>query len=225
MFTGRSSPRTLTIGGGFEFMAAGATTVPEGVTPTQLFQAYTALDYDLFVLTPEEGDLLAASGHALPPSWHVAGQDPKLVTHTLPRGELAFVLFPHTLSEKTENALLDMVQTLRRSHQFQLVIGISTWGYDREMEFLQRQGQAFDIVLGAGDGPGFPGLYLQNNTVLWSRAPGKGKDVNVIAIPDFPPTENKITWSPEKSISAMTEALRNTIAPNPEIAALFASHP
>lgn len=215
------------IGGGYEFVAPGTMNSTSPDLITRLAQAYLTLDYDLFVLAPEDFQALSAAGVPTAPSWWSLDDAPRVVTQKVPDGLLAFVLFPPSLpggpSGSTASILANTATQLRESGQYNLIIGISTWGQPLENDFIaNRRGKAFDIILGSGHGPSYPGLYLQDNAVLWVRPSLKGKGVNTIVIPNLPKAGTKPVWSPNVTVMATVQPLRDELALDPAITTIFA---
>lgn len=192
----------------------------------RLAKAFSALDYDLFVLSPEDRETLAQAKVQTAPAWQTPDATPRVVTKKVPDGQLAFVLFPPAQPDGPTGAvattLADTATKLRASGKYNLVIGVSTWGQPLENDFIASQGKAFDIILGSGEGPGYPGLYLQDNAVLWVRPSVKGKGVNTIVIPTLPKAGEKAVWSPNASVMASVQPLNESVASDQSVAAIFA---
>lgn len=218
-----ASPKPLIVGGGYEFPIPGSTEhSPDTVAKLKI--AYTLLGYDIFFLAHRDLQSLGQNGVTADPSWRGPLAEPEVVSKTVDGGQIAFVLLPDS---GHDDPLLDarvggFVRDLRQSGKFNLIVGVSTWGSEREMRLINAEADTFDIVLGSGDGPGYAGLYLQDNKVLWVRTFPKGKGVNVISIPTLPAPGTKIVWEPETTISTKAESMGDTIPLDPAIAGLFA---
>ncbi|GAB1409234.1 hypothetical protein MASR1M90_03880 [Desulfovibrionales bacterium] len=115
-----------------------------------------------------------------------------------------------------------MAHSIRAAATHTLIIGLSSWGASAEQEFLDASGDALDILLGSGEGPSYSGLYLNKDSVVWARAPLKGKGVNVLTIPNLPVPGRKISWQPEVSIRGEIRPLADTLAQDPDMTALLA---
>lgn len=214
------------MGGGYEFAAPQASGSLSPDMTARLAKAFSALDYDLFVLAPEDREALAQAKIPAAPAWRALDETPRVVTMKVPDGQLAFVLFPPAgpsgPASTLTTALGDMAAELRTSGKYNLIIGVSTWGQPQENDFIAGQGKTFDIILGSGQGPGYPGLYLQDNAVLWVRPSLKGKGVNTIVIPALPKAGEKAVWSPNASITASVQPLNEAVASDQKITAIFA---
>ena len=210
------------MGGGYEFVPPNAAGSISTDKAARLARAFAALKYDLFVLAPEDRTTLDQGKIPGASAWLTVDEKPRVVTKKVPDGHLAFILFPPAGQNNDAAALVEMARDLRASGKYNLIIGVSTWGQALEGDFLERHGKDFDIVLGSGEGPGYPGLYLQDNAVLWVRPSLKGKGVNTIVIPALPKAGEKVVWSPNASVTASVQPLNEAVASDQDIAAIFA---
>lgn len=210
------------VGGGYEFIPPHAAGSISTDMTGRLARAFTALDYDLFILAPEERTTLDQSKIPGASAWQTVGETPRVVSKKVPDGHLAFILFPPTGQNGDAAVLTGMARDLRASGKYNLIIGVSTWGQAQEGEFIERHGKDFDIILGSGEGPGYPGLYLQDNAVLWVRPSLKGKGVNTIVIPTLPKAGEKVVWSPNESVIGSVQPLNEAVASDQTITAIFA---
>jgi hypothetical protein len=163
------------------------------------------------------------TGTAVPRSWTQPVDRPELIVKAVAGGSRAFVLFPDSGQPDAdmEQELTRFTRDLRQSGQFNLIVGVSTWGATRENAFIEQSEPVFDIVLGSGEGPGYPGLYLRDNHVLWLRAFTKGKSVLSVTIPELPAPGTKAVWDPEISVRTQNLALDDAVPSAPEIEAIF----
>lgn len=192
----------MIISGGYEF------THPQsmGQNPSRtalLAKAYAHLPYDLFLLATADYEDLIHNNLNPEPVWHGPIIQPRVIIEESDQGSMAFVLFPDAQKNKSEHLIPevgDLVRKLRHSKKYNLIIGLSTWGSTKEEEFITSQPNTVDILLGSGDGPGYTGLYLEENKVLWVRAFARGKAVNLIRIPTLPDPQNKTIWQPQETI-------------------------
>jgi hypothetical protein len=138
-------------------------------------------------------------------------------------GTLAFVLFPDNgqHDQAMEDEVVRFAAALRKEASHNLIIGVSTWGADREMDFIDRRGETFDIILGSGQGPGYTGLFLRDNAVLLVRAFTKGRYVHSVTIPELPKPGTRVAWNPQISVSTAAVPLGGGIAADPQINAIF----
>ena len=211
------------ISGGYEFAPFGTETDRHPTVIAPLKKAYDLLDYDLLALSPRDATVLASTKIPASPDWRGPLVRPEVLSKDVQGGRLAFVIFPDTGQSDTamEDDLIRFAESLRADGKHNLIIGVSTWGAARESEFIDKREPVFDIILGSGEGPGYGGLYLRDNRVLWVRAFTKGKNVHTVTIPALPQSGAKVTWDPEISVVTAAVALGSEIASAPEIEALF----
>jgi hypothetical protein len=189
----------------------------------RLKQAYELLGYDILMLSPADAATLNNAQVKAPVSWQGPLDAPAVVEREVPGGRLAFVLFPDAgrTDPAMEEELVRSARALRQEGRFNLIVGVSTWGAAREQAFIQGHDPEFDILLGSGEGPGYAGLYLQDNRVLWVRAFTKGKSVLSVAMPALPPAGEKVVWKPETSVKTLSAPLGDGLQSDPEIQAIF----
>lgn len=211
------------IGGGYELAIPGTEADRHPAAVEQLKRAYGMLGYDIFLLSPADATVLHSAKVQAPRAWQPPLEEPTVVERNVPGGRLAFVLFPDSgqADPDMEKRLTDYARNLRAKGTYNLVIGVSTWGAARESAFIDRAEPVFDIILGSGEGPGYSGLYLRDNRVLWVRAFTKGKNVHTVTIPALPAPGEKVVWSPEQSVRTLAQPLGDNVASAPEIQAIF----
>jgi hypothetical protein len=208
------APGTLFLGLGYELLTLSG---EEKTDMHALCTAYGRMNYDLFMLAAPEREQKTSFARPYPQ------KDPELITKSVPGGEIAFILFPEkSITQKDEDRLIHFAEELRRTKKYNLIVGMSSWGADREQDLLERRGEAFDILLGAGPGPGYVGKYLRDNRVLWMRSFNQGRSVLAVTLPELPEPGEKIVWIPDSSIMAVSYPLSADYRPDPEIEALFA---
>ena len=219
----RAACPAVIIGGGYEFARPGTESDRHPVAVNNLKRAFELLDYDIFFLSPADRTVLENTKTDPAPAWRLPSDVPGLIVRDVPGGRLAFVLFPDSgqADPAAEEELVRYARALRDKGIYNLVIGLSTWGSAREQAFIENHDPVFDIVFGSGPGPGYAGLYLRENRVLWVRAFTKGKSMMSVAVPVLPPTGNKIVWSPETTVKAISAPLGDGLPSDPEIKAIF----
>lgn len=186
-----------------------------------LVRAYGIMQYDLLELTGQEQTVLENAGATIPATWLRPADIPRLVEKTVPEGTLAFILFPDAPGRpESWSAIADMTQKARQSGRYNLIIGLCTWSVTFEQDFILRHGDTLDILLGAGDGPGYVGLYEKDNALFRVRAFGKGKGIHRIVIPSLP-EPGKHRWQPGQTIDATFEALDSKVPDDPQIKSIF----
>lgn len=221
--TVRETGGAVFIGGGNELALPGTEGDRSPAAVDQLKRAYGMLGYDIFLLSPADATVLNSAKVQTPRAWQPPLDAPALVERDVPGGRLAFVLFPDSgqADPGMEKRLVDYARNLRAKGTYNLVIGVSTWGETRESAFIDRAEPVFDIILGSGEGPGYSGLYLRDNRVLWVRAFTKGKNVHTVTIPALPAPGEKVVWAPEQSVRTLAQPLGDNFASAPDIQAIF----
>ena len=211
------------IGGGYEFAHPGTEADRHPAAVASLKKAYDLLGYDIFLLSPADATVLRTTKVPASNGWQSPLDAPRLVVRDVPGGRLAFVLFPDSGSPDPamEEELFRYAKALREEGTYNLVVGVSTWGSARENDFIEKHDPVFDIVLGSGQGPGYAGLYLKGNRVLWVRAFTKGRNVLNVAMPALPAAGEKVVWAPETSVRVVTAPLGDGLPSDPEIRAIF----
>lgn len=213
-FQSLRTDETLFLGLGYELAPFSGAKDNAGIQA--LTAAYARLRYDLFMLAAPEQKHTPSFARPYP------RRQPELVVKKLPAGVAAFVLFPEKdMSEADEDHLVRFAGELRQSGRYNLIIGLSCWGADREQNFLERRGEAFDMLFGSGDGPGYPGLYLRDDRVLWVRPSTRGKVMLAVTIPELPAPGTKVVWKPDSTVMVHTYPLNGNYAADPEVDKLF----
>ena len=211
------------LSGGYELSPLGLETDRHPSVIGTIKRAYDLLGYDIALLSPADATVFSHTGIEAGPAWKGPLVKPEVIVRDVPGGSLAFILFPDSGEHVAarEDEVVRLAESLREQARHNLIIGVSTWGADREMDFIERRGAAFDLIFGSGKGPGYTGLFLRDSGVLLVRAFTKGRNVNSVNIPELPAPGTKIVWNPQANV--MTEAipLDGNIPSDPEVEALF----
>lgn len=221
--TARENPNTVIIGGGNEFAPPGTEADRDPQAVANLKKAYDLLSYDIFALSPSDAKVLEHTRVPRSSTWTGPVARPEVLTRQSQDGLLAFVVFPDSgqPDPDMEKELIRVATSLRDTTKYNLIIGISTWGASRETAFIEKREPVFDVILGSGEGPGYAGLYLRDNRVLWVRAFTKGKNVHSVTFPALPAPGVKAVWNPEVSAFTRSAPLGDAVASAPEIEAIF----
>ena len=219
----RENPGAVILDGGYEFSPQGLETDRHPAVVGDIKRAYDLLAYDIALLSPSDANVFSHTGIDPGPAWKGPLTKPEVVVRNVPGGSLAFILFPDSDEHDAaqENELVRLAESLRAQARHNLIIGVSTWGADRETDFIDRRGAAFDIIFGSGKGPGYAGLFLRDNSVLLVRAFTKGKYVNSVAIPELPAPGTKIVWNPQANVMTEAVPLGGNVSPDPRIEEIF----
>ncbi len=222
--TERENADILIVSGGYEFSPFGLEADRHPSVVAKLKRAYDLLDYDVALMSPADALVFSHAGIEAGPAWTGPLTEPQLVERDTTNGRLAFILFPDSGQHDPamEEDVVRMAHSLRQEGNHNLIIGVSTWGGNRENDFIEQRGEDFDILLGSGPGPGYSGLYMRDGALLWVRAFTKGRSVNRITIPELPAPGLKTVWKPQVSIFTEASPLGGGVPSDPEIDAVFA---
>jgi hypothetical protein len=219
----RETPGTVILSGGYELSPTGLETDRHPSVVRNIKRAYELLGYDIAFMSPADATVFSHVGIDAGPAWKGPLAKPEVIERAVPGGSIAFILFPdsgeHDKGLEDETVLL--AENLRKQARHNLIIGVSTWGADRELDFIERRGAVFDIIFGSGPGPGYAGLFLGDNGTLLVRAFTKGKSVHSVTIPNLPQPGSKIAWEPQVSVLTAATPLGGDVANDPQIDAIF----
>ncbi len=133
------------------------------------------------------------------------------------KGVLTFVILPWDISALDESPQKEILASLEKRKS--LIIGISPYGYAEEQDILdQYPPHVFDILLGSGRGPIFPGQVREKT--LWIRPLSKGKAVYIITIKDIRDIKAKGPIL-GKNIEVKKKFITQDIVPDKKITAIF----
>jgi hypothetical protein len=219
----RENADIIILSGGYEFSPFGLETDRHPAAVGNLKRAYDLLGYDIALLSPADALVFSHAGMDAGPAWSGPLAEPQVVARDVPGGSLAFILFPDSgrHDPDMEEEVARLAETVRNEGKYNLIIGVSTWGGNRENDFIERRGDAFDIIFGSGTGPGYAGLYMREGGLLWVRAFTKGRSVNRVTIPELPAPGQKTLWQPQLNIFTEAVPLGGGVPSDPEINALF----
>ncbi len=182
-------------------------------------------------------DWFAGSGGA-PRGFTKVGQEPLVLV--LERGGrkigLVFFAAPPAV-ENSPPALIENIfsQAIKAGKKIKpsvgLLIGVSPWGQRLEDDFLARGNGLFDILLGGGDGIGFP-AYVRKEApqLLWARSDINGRAVTVLDLfawpePLAPGAPASADWVEGVTFKSTQPVLSQSLPPDSEISPLLESLP
>ena len=176
---------------------------------------FERLDYDLGMLTPEEKALLDSNNLHAPRAWMPVGVKPetKVVTKGGIRFGLVLLADPEGLP-----AAKDAAHGLKAD----LLVLVSALGISAEKDLMDAADNPFHLLLGGGPGTGVNGKISDNAHCLWLRSYPKGKAVQLIDILALPGADG---WQKKVNVNWQTKPLKDTIADDPDMAALLADLP
>ncbi|MFW6235708.1 MAG: hypothetical protein ACOC24_02885 [Desulfovibrionales bacterium] len=97
-----------------------------------------------------------------------------------------------------------------------LLIGISPWGAQGERFYLENGNPRFDILLGAGNGPGLNGQLLNKGKTLWVRPYTKGQAVQKIEVLASAVKNPETAWKIGANMTFASLPLRETMPEDSE---------
>ena len=219
----RSNSGTVILSGGYEFSPFGLETDRHPSVVRNIKRAYELLGYDIALMSPADATVFSHAGIDAGPAWKGPLAKPEVIERIVPGGSIAFVLFPDSGEQDKglEDETVLLAENLRKQARHNLIVGVSTWGADRELDFIERRGAVFDIIFGSGKGPGYAGLFLGDDRTLLVRAFTKGRYVHSVTRPELPLPGSKIAWKPQ--VTALTAAvpLGGDVASDPQVEAIF----
>lgn len=221
--TARENAQIIIVSSGHEFSPFGLERDRHPSVISKLKRAYDLLGYDIALLSPADALVFSHADMEAGPTWSGPFTTPQLRVREVPGGSLAFVLFPDSGQQDPdmEEKVARFAESLRNEAKHNLIIGVSTWGGNRENDFIDRHGDAFDIILGSGPGPGYTGLYMRDNGLLWVRSFTKGRSANRVTIPALPAPGQKPVWEPQVSIFTEAMSMGGGVPSDPQINAIF----
>lgn len=219
----KQGARSLFLAGPFEFTPCGED--PDG--PASLAQslkdAYDLLDYDIGYLSPREADWLSAAGLSRPEGWRTASVHVQFSTVDVNNTSIGIIYLPMLPAGQTSvprflmKSIAAKAQSLRS--RTKLVIGISPWGFMTEKHYLDAAGPVFDILFGAGPGPGLAGRLEAGGKTFWVRSYSKGRAVHVLRLNTWPRHDDADwKWTLKKDIVLDFRPLRDNTLPDSEMA-------
>jgi hypothetical protein len=154
-----------------------------------LARVFSALNYDLGVLAPEERPLF--SGDNAIPDWTAVDETPETRVLNRMGRQIGVVVFPGFEGRRDWPLFARELRRTIRSMRTRadLLIGISSLGWNLENQFLTGPDSGLDILLGSGPGPAFRGRLTGGAKTLWVRPYSRGRAVNTVTIPDFEATQ------------------------------------
>lgn len=223
----QSGSPLLAVAGPYEFIPTDrAAARASADTAKALAAGLARLPYDAGLALPEESAWLAASGAALPPFFRVASERLAFEVLNLGNVRVGLLLFPTIDPDLAKvprvvgRAVADKARLLRERSD--LVIGVSPWGVNAEMDFLDSYGHTVDVLLGSGPGPGFPARPMAGDKTLWLRPYAQGRALHVLTFSALPQRTPDWKWVRDKNASVVLQSLGESITNDPGMEALLA---
>jgi hypothetical protein len=189
--------------------------------------AYARLEYDAGYVTPSDDRELGDAASAVLKGGH-DNEGPvtsRVVEKDGKRFGLVFMPeLPDSGKGPTE-AQMDavMAEAEKLRPQVDMVIGLSPWGYQGEVDFLDRakDKRGLDVLLGGGHGSGNRGKVMAGGRTLWMRPYPKGKAVSVVRVEQLPGEGIAPVWKENENSGFETIILDEQVPQEPGIEELL----
>ena len=216
---------TLFLAGPNEFQPPRGLQSPTVQLANALSKAYATLDYNAIFCSPEEERWLRGSGADLPKSLHAVSNRAQVQILRAGDVTVGVVVFPRLLkgAGKPSHTMIASVARKARNmaERVDVVIGVSPWGASGEAAFLAESDPVFDLLLGAGPGPGLAGRFVEDGKTFWARAYTMGKAFHVIRITDLPRREADWKWIKNENLHLDFKILDKNVSQNGAMVALL----
>ena len=194
-----------------------------------LVMAYARLGYDAGYVTPGDAKELGDAASAILKERHdnVGTVVSRIVEKEGKRFGLVFLPeLPDSGKGPTEaqmDAVMGEAEKLRP--QVDLVIGLSPWGYQGEIDFLDRTKDkgGLDVLIGGGHGSGNRGKVMAGGRTLWMRPFPKGKAVSVMWFEKLPGRGIAPVWKENENAGFETIILDEQVPQEPGMEELLKS--
>jgi hypothetical protein len=220
-----AAKRTVFIAGPYELLSADTPPPPAQNVWPALSKAFARLNYSAGCVSPAEAKALADQGLPLPPGWQTLGKEVLSQVIETPGGNIGVLFFPAVSVPEAGPSPEVMAKIAREAKKLRpsvkLLVGVSSWGVYAERIYLEKAGPVLDVLLGGGDGVGFSARPAAGGRTVWMHSYSQGKavyELNVLAWPGGA----GFAWEPETRFTSRAILLDQTLAPEPEMEALFA---
>ncbi len=153
--------------------------------------AYQQMQYDLVILSPQEGEWLRSVVEAPPHFFHTVAEEPKSVFVEQAGKTLGVLLLPEWRQDAPEQERIQLMErTVDAAAVLQdatdLVIGSSSWPYLAERDLLYNHAPDMDMMVSGGEGFAFPNAWANNDKTFWMRSYTNGMQIYRAYLRDWP---------------------------------------
>jgi len=200
-------------------------TVPSLVFAPGLIDAYEMLGYQRVYISPQEKDWLEKYGEQPLPDFFRTLDDAPFTevveVDGLRVGVVGFPVPPQFFepSQQDVDAIVQAARSLQG--QADIIVGISSWGRQRESFYLQHAEPVLDVLLGSGPGSGMRGVIEGAGSTYWVRSLTKGKYMLVLDINRLPDGAGQRQWKSPGTIRDEFVELGSRIPDDQQVRALF----
>lgn len=164
-----------------------------------LKKVYLLSGYDIGVVNEEEFNIFKKHSIDFPKNWFHLNKN---INFFLLKKKIVIIVLP-TIKKKNikifSKKLSSFYHKIKYKYKNIPIIVISALGYYMEKELLNNV-KEIEILFGSGDGPGFSGELVNNQSTLWVRPYSKGKAVNYVDIKDYVSFLKTKKWIYKKNI-------------------------
>ncbi|MBU1001820.1 MAG: hypothetical protein KKE73_04790 [Proteobacteria bacterium] len=212
----------FTLAGGYELSPYSKNWNPVDGHSQALVRAYTALEYDLGVLTSGDQESLSRTGLEAPKGFVPAGDRPEVRVLTKGSVRLGVLICPELRAGSSAPGPELFAQLAATAAQVRqdcdVVIAISTWGERNEAALLEAHPGVADVLLGSGPGVGAGVRLMNDGATMWLRPEFEGRSVLRLELTSFLDAGK---WEGE-SLAAVRLPLDHLVKGDGRISALFA---
>lgn len=191
-----------------------------------LAKAFNFMKYDVALLTQDEFDAFDASDLTVDMGRKTAREEPFTIVETEAGDRIGFLRFP-ALPDGEDIPSEDLIRRIGRSiknkrSKVTLLIGMSTWGWVGEREYLaQNPDTVPDMLFGSGRGSGVNGRIEANGRCVWVRPYDKGRTVSEVMVYTWPDHSKPFAWKEPVNIKSLSTGLGDRYPDNPEVGAIL----
>ena len=189
--------------------------------------AYARLGYDAGYVTSGDARELGDAASAVLKGGHDNGGPvaSRIVEKEGKRFGLVFMPEPPDSEKGPTEAQMDavMAEAEKLRPQVDMVIGLSPWGYQGEVDFLDRvkDKRGLDVLFGGGHGSGNRGKVMAGGRTLWMRPFPKGKAVSVVRVEQLPGRGVATVWKENEYAGFETIILDEQVPQEPDMEELL----
>lgn len=199
--------------------------MPSLVFAPGLIDAYELLGYQRVYISPQEEQWLEEHGkQELPAFFKTLGEEPFTEVITVDGVRVGVVGFPMP-PQYFEPQQQDVDRIIQAARSLQdradIIVGVSSWGRERESFYLQHAEPVLDVLLGSGPGSGMRGRIEGRGKTFWVRSLTKGKYMLLVDIAALPGGQETPRWKQPETINDDFVELGARIPDDQQVRELF----
>lgn len=190
-----------------------------------MVRTYRILDYDAVFLSPGEHEWFAKNQVDVPKDWVVAENAPRTKIITVGKRKVGLVFLPVVDGNKPQD-YVPAIEDVRNAAtgirpDVDLLVGVSPWLIQYEMQLLSFPEPMFDILLGGGPGVCTAGRIESKGCTFWIRPYEKGRVVHQVVLKQWPKNSGNWCWKRGVNIDSWYVALSDSVQADPQIQGLL----